>query len=127
MNSVAFILLVIVARSVVTTAQSSNSDYDVLVELYKATNVSGWFANTYWLTSPVFCTWYGVSCDASRVTALNLSVNKLTRVLPDSLGQLSQLQSLYLFHNELTGEIPESLGQLSQLQVLSMQNNRLSG
>ena len=39
---------------------------------------------------------------------------KLTE-LPESLGQLSQLQSLDLFNNQLTA-LPESLDQLSQLQ-----------
>jgi Leucine-rich repeat (LRR) protein len=37
--------------------------------------------------------------------------------LPESLGQLTQLQSLDLSQNELTA-LPESLGNLTQLQTL---------
>jgi hypothetical protein len=48
---------------------------------------------------------------------------KLTE-LPESLGQLTQLQTLYLQSNQLTG-LPESLGQLTQLQTLNLFSNQL--
>jgi Leucine-rich repeat (LRR) protein len=49
---------------------------------------------------------------------------KLTE-LPESLSQLTQLQSLDLRHNQLS-TLPESLGQLTQLQSLKLRNNQLS-
>ena len=55
---------------------------------------------------------------------LDLSGNQLTE-LPESLGQLTQLQSLDLSDNQLT-ELPESLGQLTQLQSLDLSNNQLT-
>ena len=67
----------------------------------------------------------------SGAKGLNLSVRseaedsaKLTE-LPESLGQLSQLQTLSLSGNQLT-TLPESLGQLSQLQTLSLSRNQLT-
>jgi internalin A len=60
----------------------------------------------------------------SQLQALYLSGNQLTSV-PESLGQLSQLQVLNLSGNQLT-LVPESLGQLSQLQVLNLSGNQLT-
>ena len=60
----------------------------------------------------------------TRATELNLSYMGLTE-LPESLGQLMQLQTLKLDNNKLTA-LPESLGQLKQLQSLSLGNNRLT-
>ena len=60
----------------------------------------------------------------SGETALDLSGLKLT-ALPESLGQLTQLQGLFLDNNWLTA-LPESLGQLRQLQGLNLTNNQLT-
>ena len=45
--------------------------------------------------------------------------------LPESLGQLTQLQELDLSHNELTS-VSESLGQFSQLRKLYLSDNQLT-
>jgi Leucine-rich repeat (LRR) protein len=60
----------------------------------------------------------------SRETELDLSGMKLTE-LPESLGQLTQLQSLNLSNNRLTA-LPEPLGQLTQLQSLNLSGNQLA-
>ncbi len=67
----------------------------------------------------------------SGATSLDLSTSllasdseKLTE-LPESLGQLSQLQTLNLSRNGLTS-LPDGLGQLSQLQTLHLSDNQLS-
>src|SRR5689334_7444330 len=53
-----------------------------------------------------------------------LDNNRLTSV-PESLGQLAQLQELYLDRNRLAF-LPESLGQLTQLQNVDLANNQLT-
>ena len=49
---------------------------------------------------------------------------KLTE-LPESLGQLTQLQTLELSSNQLTA-LPESMDQFVQLQTLYIHNNQLT-
>ena len=60
----------------------------------------------------------------TQLQSLNLSRNQLT-ALPDWLGQLKQLQSLNLSGNQLTA-LPEWLGQLTQLQTLNLYYNQLT-
>ena len=67
----------------------------------------------------------------TRATELDLSCYffshgsvRLTE-LPESLGQLTQLQTLNLSHNQLTA-LPESVGQLTQLQRLDLGGNQLT-
>lgn len=60
----------------------------------------------------------------TQLQSLNLSGNQLT-TLPESLGQLSRLQSLNLFNNKLMA-VPESFGQLTQLRSLDLAVNQLT-
>lgn len=60
----------------------------------------------------------------SEATTLFLSSRKLTE-LPESLGQLTQLQALHLAGNQLTA-LPEWLGQLTQLQIFDLYGNQLT-
>lgn len=62
--------------------------------------------------------WYGVTTDDNgRVTGLGLSDNFLIGEIPQSLGQLQNLQELNLSADHLSGSIPAWLGQL-QLKTL---------
>ena len=45
-------------------------------------------------------------------------------VLPETLGQLTNLQKLNLDYNQLT-ELPNSIGQLNNLQILKLDDNKL--
>jgi len=60
----------------------------------------------------------------TQLQTLTLNGNQLT-ALPESLGQLTQLQKLNLARNQLT-VLPESLGQLTQLQTLDLYDNQLT-
>jgi internalin A len=60
----------------------------------------------------------------NRAAKLDLSGRGLTKI-PESIGQLIELQYLDLSTNRLA-TIPESIGRLSQLQTLSLDNNHLT-
>lgn len=103
---------------------------EALVALYNATAGPEWITSTNWLTvndtiSP--CDWYGVSCAAGQVTALNLAGNRLTGSLPEALGALSNLTSLMLDSNRLTGPVPPAVCTLAEtLTSASLAYNSLS-
>ena len=107
----------------------SDRDRAVLIALYEATGGNNWDDNTNWLSSTYpLAQWYGVETDdAGRVTSLNLVYNSLTGEIPETLGNLNNLQNLDLAYNGLTGEIPETLGNLNNLQNLDLSSNELTG
>ena len=60
----------------------------------------------------------------TQLRHLFISKNKLT-TLPETIGGLMQLQTLHIFDNQLT-TLPESVGQLTQLQTLLIWGNQLT-
>lgn len=120
-------------------AQSSDvqSDRDVLVALYEATDGENWAFNTNWLSDAPLGDWYGVNTNASgRVVSVYLkgrgglfsqAPHGLSGQLPEELGNLSHLTTLNLGINYLHGSIPESLGNLSHLTSLNLSVNNLRG
>ena len=106
----------------------TNQDRAALVDLYNSTNGPGWTNKTNWLQGDSPCNWFGVTCDGNgRVTKLNMVNNNMTGVLPASLGNLSQLQSLVIFQNPIVGNLPASLGNLRELTSLNIEYTQISG
>lgn len=107
-------------------SQTLTQDSLALVDLFNATNGSGWTASTNWLTGPI-ANWFGVTVAGNRVAILSLSNNQLTGNIPTSLGNLTALTNLQLSGNQLSGSIPSSIGNLVNLTVLRLDNNVLTG
>ncbi|KAL6126149.1 hypothetical protein ACLB2K_074200 [Fragaria x ananassa] len=61
----------------------------------------------------------------SSLESLDLSGNKLSGMVPDSIGKLSSLAYLDLSTNQLTGRIPEQIGKMSSLESLDLSRNWL--
>ncbi|KAJ8445525.1 hypothetical protein Cgig2_012413 [Carnegiea gigantea] len=61
------------------------------------------------------------------MSALDLSSNKLSGLIPLELGDLQHLHSLNLSHNGLIGSIPSSLSNLKAVESLDLSFNNLSG
>ncbi len=111
--------------SVALFAQISNSEKQVLQDLYTATNGDHW--NKSWdITQPV-SQWEGVTVKNNKVIAISLLFNNLEGNLPSSIGQLTNLETLELSFNKLEGEIPTEIGSLHKLRVLAFNGNNLSG
>ena len=60
----------------------------------------------------------------TSLQSLDLSHNQLT-VLPESIGKLTRVLRLNLAYNQLTG-LPESMGELTQLQNLNLEDNQFT-
>ncbi|XP_057435953.1 receptor-like protein Cf-9 [Lotus japonicus] len=62
-----------------------------------------------------------------NLIGIDLSSNRISREIPDVVGDLKGLVLLNLSNNMFTGNIPSSLGKLSNLEVLDLSLNSLSG
>ncbi|XP_019196187.1 PREDICTED: receptor kinase-like protein Xa21 [Ipomoea nil] len=63
----------------------------------------------------------------SNLIYLNLESNTLTGIIPPMLGRVLKVQVLYLDNNKLSGPIPHTLCELQYLGEISLSNNQLSG
>jgi Leucine-rich repeat (LRR) protein len=134
----------------------SIGEYSALQSLYVATNGPLWTwpeqttvlnkSVNHWIfpstvASPCASnnTWYGLNCSVATVekegddgvlcsiTGLSLLNMSLFGSIPDSLSELSSLQSIVLDYNSLYGSLPNTVGNLSQLQHFSVALNSISG
>ncbi|KAL9383440.1 hypothetical protein Peur_023763 [Populus x canadensis] len=75
--------------------------------------------------------WKGLEIEFSHIqialTTLDLSCNKFTGKIPESLGKLKSLIKLNLSHNSFIGYIQPSLGNLTNLESLDLSSNMLAG
>ncbi|CAN8270740.1 unnamed protein product [Cochlearia groenlandica] len=63
----------------------------------------------------------------SSMVYLDLRSNKLVGTLPESLGELKNLQVLDLSSNSFTGSVPSSIGNLASLEKFDLSNNAMDG
>ena len=106
----------------------SESDRQVLEDLYHVTSGKNWRFTENWLSDAPLNSWYGVETDVNgRVIILDMNANSLSGQLPVSLGRLDQLRELYLDWNNLEGEIPPELGGLAHLELFTAAGNQLNG
>ncbi len=106
----------------------ASPDAAALEAIYAATGGANWTDSANWLTDAPLDEWYGVRTDgAGRVTGLDLWDNRLAGVIPDALGNLTNLENLSLRGNDLTGVIPDALGSLTNLEELFLTGNDLTG
>ncbi|GMI68056.1 hypothetical protein like AT4G37250 [Hibiscus trionum] len=73
------------------------------------------------------CSWNGVACANSRVTALSLPSSQLLGSIPYGLGTIQFLEKLDLSNNSLNGSLPLSIFNATQLRFLDLSNNLISG
>ncbi|MBA0664302.1 hypothetical protein Goklo_004333, partial [Gossypium klotzschianum] len=61
------------------------------------------------------------------LSAIDLSCNQLTGIIPPGLGNLSEIRGLNLSHNNLNGPIPSTFSKLKQIESLDLSFNHLNG
>ena len=110
-----------------------------LVDLYNGTGGPAWIYT--WDLSKPMNTWYGITLnsegcvqcidldgrlDCSGSTFNNLG-NNLDGQIPESIGNLSQVEFISFGNNFLTGPIPSTIGLLTELTDLILRYNNLTG
>jgi len=123
-----FSTMIVASASAVAAIPAA--ERQVLLDIYAQTNGANWTP----LTAPwtgvagTECSWTGVTCDVtqSSVTGISLARQKLTGSLPNSLNQLTSLNTFNASGNRITGPIPSLTG-LVNLQYLDLSRNEFSG
>ncbi len=99
-----------------------------LINFYNSTNGKYWKDNSGWLDSiGTECGWVGIECKNDHISRIDLHNNQLNGTIPNTIGQLSNIEYLDLSQNQLTGAIPDTVGNLTNLTTLSLYINQLSG
>ncbi len=105
----------------------SNAEKQALIDLYTSTDGENWTNNTNWLTDTPICQWHGVTVVDGKLTELVLSNNNLQGTIPESIGDLKNVEVIRLNHNGLIEVIPSTIGSLGVLKTLWLHGNQLSG
>ncbi len=122
--------VVVLAFPRIVGAQTNVQDSLALVDLYNSTGGPNWTNKGYWLTPTSVDNWFGVKTSRgvnSRVTSVYLINNNLKGTIPNSIGNLTQLNNLNFSSNQLTGAVPSSITNLTKLVQFYLNNNKLSG
>uniref|UniRef100_A0A7N0T6Z9 non-specific serine/threonine protein kinase n=1 Tax=Kalanchoe fedtschenkoi TaxID=63787 RepID=A0A7N0T6Z9_KALFE len=132
-----FILLVILVSFSASSnsSEENNNEHDrtALVALRDGFLTGGTppdgSALSSWNSSLHFCQWQGVTCGKrhKRVTGIILTEQKLSGVLPPSIGNLTSLRVLKLTSNSLHGQVPKEIGHLRRLQYIDLAQNSFEG
>jgi len=100
------------------------TEREALFALYNSTDGPNWIDNTGWLGDPgTECTWYGITCQDSTVTNIDLEENNLVGTIPPEIGCMSDLLDLRLHRNGLTGSLPAAIENLTNLEYLNLAAN----
>jgi len=97
-----------------------------LVKLYESTGGTNWVNKTGWLSSSNHCTWYGITCESGKVTAIKLHANNLVGTIA-SIDFPPTISILRLDNNQIAGTIPMSLWNLRNMQQLRLDHNQFTG
>jgi len=89
------------------TCMTSQSEKDILKELYLLTGGEEWKKDDNWNSDEPLCSWYGITCasendsDDAGVSKINLEDNNLTGAIPSWIWSLPFLRSLNVKENEV--------------------------
>ena len=121
--------LVCLFVSIYSFGQTLESDRLALVALYNQGNGSNWGSD--WVipgnTGDSPCGWDGVTCAGGRVTRLNIMNTGAGGIIPQEIGNLTELTHLDLANGYMglgfIGSIPSEISNLSKLEYLNILGN----
>ncbi|XP_058111197.1 putative receptor-like protein kinase At3g47110 [Magnolia sinica] len=110
---------------------SNETDYLALLHFKHLTTEDPLNSLSSWNHTLHFCHWQGVTCGGrlhpQRVTALNLTGQKLVGPISPFIRNLTFLRRIELANNSFNGRIPEEMGQLLRLRFLGLDDNKFTG
>lgn len=107
-----------------------------LKDIYFSLTGDNWIDNTNWpdsvswsdtIKSSEFGTWYGITVANNDITEIALYQNNLYGPIPESIGNLTELQKLNLYGNIITGYLPSSLNKCTKLDRIELYKNLIEG
>lgn len=104
-------------------------DHKAMMDFFTSTHGPDWSNNDGWGTDSDCCTWAGVMCTGGRVTNLLMDTNNLGGMLPETIADLSALETASLGFNDglrLTS-LPASFAQIRTLKSLDVDSNFHNG
>ncbi|MBF7091988.1 hypothetical protein IUY40_10595, partial [Flavobacterium sp. ALJ2] len=128
-----FISFPLFAQQINTNIPVSDTEYQALVDFYKAMGESNW--SNKWNTKENNLhevTWYGVTVENGHVTAINLNnTSNIAGAIPASFGNLKYLRSLALYGGSYSKDLSYSdlstLSELENLEYLDLRSCKIKG
>ncbi len=103
------------------------TERNALLDFYNSTNGDNWNFNTNWNSRFSAEMWNGVSTininDELHVSGIQLQNNNVTGTIPNSIGNLPELEAFNIFINSVTGELPPQIWNLTELKQLIIGGN----
>lgn len=108
-------------KTFTTSNTEAQSERDILIAFYNATNGDNWTNNENWCTDAPLEDWYGVSLNQDgHIRSINLQNNNLSGYA--DLRGLQAVEIIFLSKNQLTGLITDS----QDLSDLTCDSNNIS-
>lgn len=138
------LLFLIIVVSYGALGLLSDFEFDILFEIYNATNGESWqWSNvsgesTKWNftnyphqndTDPCSQHWQGIVCSEGQiqeVVSLSLPGHNMTGMLPESIWSLTALTTLIMNDNKISGSLSPLVSNCSILQILDLSSNLFS-
>jgi hypothetical protein len=70
---------------------------------------------------------YGVTITNGCITEINMKLNNMRGIIPETIGRCEQLKKIILPQNLLSGQIPVSIGNLKALTEIDLSSNHFTG
>ena len=99
----------------------------VLIRFFNATGGVGWKRADRWTSYDPVCSWYGIECNGTDLTEIDLLDNNLTGTLTSDLANFTSIHRINLARNNLSGTLPPQWCTMAQVQELHLSINQLSG